>query len=262
VWPLQTLIPGGFHSHRQAAKISRRKFPWSLRRRRPPQSLCAIITSSPEPSCHRRVLPRTSASSFLTTVEALRCLIFPDLSRWRRWPRRRPPQVHNAVPKPATMSSSLSPQRCAPLALPGPAALSSSLHTRRLEPATPSNLRHSWARNTVVLLSPQGYIVYFSLLFWAYKSWFWYATLPHCFDMLHCFCSAALLWCATLLWYATFSLTCHISLICYIVFDMLHFFDMLHHYITLICYIARFLWYATLFWCATLPHCFDMLHFP
>jgi hypothetical protein len=46
--------------------------------------------------------------------------------------------------------------------------------------------------------SPQGYIVYFSLLFSAYKSWFWYATLSHCFDMLHCFCSGALFWCDTL----------------------------------------------------------------
>jgi hypothetical protein len=110
------------------------------------------------------------------------------------------------------------------------------------EPTTPSSSP-----------SPQGYnIVYFSLSFWAYKSWFWYATLPHCFGMLHCFCSAALLWCATLsqlLWYDTLSLTCLIALLCYV---------------------ATLLWYATLlFICCialisyiafVLLHCIDMLH--
>jgi hypothetical protein len=69
--------------------------------------------------------------------------------------------------------------------------------------------------------------------FWAYKSWFWYATLSHCFDMLHCFCSA------TFLWYATLLLFCCIALMCYII---------------------TLLWYATLFliccialiWCIAL----------
>jgi hypothetical protein len=93
------------------------------------------------------------------------------------------------------------------------------------EPMTQSTPCRPWARNTIVLheLVPfpslQCYIVYFSMSFWAYKYWIWYATLPHCFDMLHCFCFVALLWYAT-----------H----CYNCFDMLHIVILLLFYYILI----------------------------
>jgi hypothetical protein len=110
----------------------------------------------------------------------------------------------------------------------------------------------------------QGYIVYFSLFFWAYTNsdfdmlqcriafvllhcfivlhchisliCYIFFNMSHCFDMLHCHIA----------WYAALILLCCISFICYIAFDMLHYFEMLHCHIALICYIATLLWYATL----------------
>jgi hypothetical protein len=119
-----------------------------------------------------------------------------------------------------------------------------------IEPAMPSSS-----------LSPQGNnIVYLSMSFWAYKSWFdmlhchtglicYIAfVLLHCFDVLHCH--------IVLICYTAFNMShcfhmlhCHIALICYIAFDMPHCFDMLHCHIALICCIAF-----------VLLHCFDMLH--
>jgi hypothetical protein len=147
----------------------------------------------------------------------------PDPSWWHRRPRRRCTQAHDAVPEPATTSSSLSPRCCAPDTVPkptmssthvilGPIALSSSPSPwcRRPMPSSgPQHHRPPRARDTVVPAtslsprcrqtcaipkpttpssspSPAMLHVYFSLSFYAYKSWFWYATLPHCFDMLHC----------------------------------------------------------------------------
>jgi hypothetical protein len=110
------------------------------------------------------------------------------------------------------------------------------------EPATPSSS-----------LSPQHYIVYFSLSFWVCKSWFWYATLAHCFDMLHCF---HMLYChITLICYIAFVLVhcfemphCHIVLICYIAFVLLHYFDMLQCHIILICYTLLHYFCSATFW--------------
>jgi hypothetical protein len=180
--------------------------------------------------CHHRVLLEALHCRSRLRLRPLCVTIFPDPSRCRRRQRRPHPQAwaHNVY----------------------------SLQHRRShaipEPATPSS--SPW---------PQGCIVYFYLSFWAYKSWFWYATLPHCFDMLHC----------------------HIALICYIAFLLLHCFDMLHCHIALICYTVTFLRYttlllfssialmcyiATLLWYGTLPLtcrialicyiAFDMLH--
>jgi hypothetical protein len=181
------------------------------------------LLTSPKPP-HHRSWPRS---------RTLRAAIFLNLSRWGRRPRWPCPQARDADLEPATLSSSLSPWWCTPRAIPKPAmsmthsiprptALSSSPSLRRPELMMPSNPRYPWAQNAVVLPKPTRLHCIFSLSFWAYKSWFWYATLSHLFDMLHWFCSAALLWCAILS----------------------HCFDMLH------CF-----WYAAFLWYATLPHC-------
>jgi hypothetical protein len=129
------------------------------------------------------------------------------------------------------------------------------------EPATPQSPRHRWTHTVPEPATPssspnlQGYnIVYFSLSFWAYKSWFWYATLSHCFDMyiafilLHCFGV----------------MHCHIALICYIAFNMSHYFDMLHCHIALICYNTFDMLHCHIALICyidfVLLHCFDMLH--
>jgi hypothetical protein len=225
------------------------KFPWSPRHRRPPRS----------PRRHW-VLPWAMASSFPTPVEpSIRVAIFPDPelmtslttqalspSSWRRWPRtvvskRRCPRACNTIIllEPAT---SLSPWCHWPLTVIELAMLSTPCHPRAHDVVDPARPR---ARNAVILLeletsstlwrprahdvidpapssSTQHYIVYFSMSFWASRSWIWYATLSHCFDMLHCF---------NMLHIATLLLFCHIALICYIV---------------------MLLWYATYYFCSTI----------
>jgi hypothetical protein len=174
---------------RQAAKISRRKFPWSPRRRRPPWI-----------SCHRRVLPGAAAPSLspphsLCTIvpdhgrAPLRVSIFPNLSRWCHRPRRHRPQARDAVPEPATTSSSPSSWRCAPDAIPEPVASSPRC------PSVCDNIKPTLSLTPQRRCPPQARkaTLYIFLSFWAYKSWFGYATLPHYFDMLYCFCSTALL---------------------------------------------------------------------
>jgi hypothetical protein len=95
-------------------------------------------------------------------------------TRCRSWAydavKPRHPQAHSVVvlPKPAT---SKSPRCHRTHVVPEPITLSSSP-------------------------SPQGYILYFSLSFWVYKSWFWCAIL-----ILFC-CIALMCYIATLLWYA------------------------------------------------------------
>jgi hypothetical protein len=181
----------------------------------PPWSLCVIVTDhgrAPFTRCH---LPRpklvTSSSSqhrhHLWARDAVH--LAPSLGpQCHRPPWARDVVVHvtsqskrcrrpRTFLRPVTLLSSLSPQRCQPRAVPEPAMPSSSL-------------------------SPQRCIVYFSLSFWGYKSWIWYVTLPHCFDMLYCFYFVALLWYATLIHY----------------FDMLHCFDMPHCFDMLYCHIA------------------------
>jgi hypothetical protein len=139
----------------------------------------------------------------------LRVAIFPDPSWWCH------PQACDAVLEPAKMLSSPRPWRCAPhaipkptmlpsRAIPGPAALSSSPSPGRhcehdvLEPGTSSIPRPPRATNATCI---------FSLLFWAYKSWFWYAIL-----LLFC-CIALICYIVILFRYATH---------CYIAFVLLH----------------------------------------
>jgi hypothetical protein len=155
----------------------------------PPRSLYANIESSPKPPrCHSRprlshftcchlpqpkpVTPSTTqvpSPGLLHHSWACNAIVLPEPVMLCT-PHRslaydtidlHYPQAHNAVvlPEPVTWSS----PRC-PRAHDAP------------ELATPSSS-----------LSLQCYIVYFSSSFWAYKSWFWYATLSHCFDMQHCF---------------------------------------------------------------------------
>jgi hypothetical protein len=162
-------------------------------------SLGAIVNSSPEPPHHRS---RPWSSPFTR-----RHLPWPELVMLPT--TLAPSSSPRCHPEPTTMFSSLSLWCSAPSVIPEPAT---TLTLAILEPAAPSSSLSPWcprSRDAVepapslslamppASPSPQGYnIVYFSLSFWAYKSWFWYATLPHCFDMLHI---------ATLLWYATFS---------------------------------------------------------
>jgi hypothetical protein len=215
----------------------------------PPGSLHDVIESSPDP-LHHHSHPRS---------RPLHATVFPDPSSWcRSWARNNvvlPEPTTMCTPHRYRACNADDP--CPPRVH----SASSSPSPQRPEPAMPSNPRRPWACNTIILPKPARihcifffvilglqililicynatflwyatlllfccialicYIVYFSLSFWAYKSWFWYATLPHCFDMLHCFCSATLS----------------------------HFFDMLH------CFCS-----AALLWCATLSHYFDMLH--
>jgi hypothetical protein len=88
--------------------------------------------------------------------------------------------------------------------------------------------------------SPQGYIVYFSIIFGLQililicyiAALLWYATL-----LLFC-CIVLMCYIATLLWYSTLPLTCHIALICYITTLFWYATFLLICCITLICYIA------------------------
>jgi hypothetical protein len=177
----------------------------------PPRSLCAVVESSSEP-LHRHSWPQS---------RPLRTAIFPDPSRWCHRPHRPRPHVHDAIPEPATTSSSLSLQRCAPRAIPEPtmptthailrpATPSSSLSLRHPEPMITSNPRYPWAHNIVVLPKPTE---------------------------LHCIFFFVILGLQILI------------LICYIAFVLLHCFDVLYYHIALIYYIAF-----------NMPHCFDMLH--
>jgi hypothetical protein len=204
----------------------------------PPQSLHTIVESSLE-SPHHRSRPRS---------RPLHAAIFLDLSWWSRRPRRPHPQARDAVPEPATMSSSPSPWCCAPRSIPEPMMLtthavprsttpSSSLSPQRLEHAMTSNPHWPWAHSTVILPKPAR---------------------------LHCIFLFVILGLQILI------LTCDIALICYIAFILLHCFDVLHCHIFWIYYIAfnmshcfdmiHCFSYAALLWYATLPHCFDMLH--
>jgi hypothetical protein len=160
----------------------------------PPRSLCAIVESSLEPPHHHSwPLPRPLCAVIFPTwvSDAIdhADLIPKSTTLFLSLQQHHHPRAHDIV-HPTPFSS---PRHWWP-------APSSSHNTIILpEPVT------SRARNTIEPVSslsqqchhappsPQGYIVYFSLSFWANKSWFWYATLPHCFDMLYCFCSAALL---------------------------------------------------------------------
>jgi hypothetical protein len=72
--------PRSFHSRRQAAKISRQKFPWSPQRRRPPRSPCqhqvlpgASTPLSSPPRSLRAIVPDHGQAP-------LRAATFPDLS--------------------------------------------------------------------------------------------------------------------------------------------------------------------------------------
>jgi hypothetical protein len=128
--PLQNLIPGGFHSRRQAAKISSREFPWNPRCHRPPRNLRTVIPNHGRgpytpPSSPTRVDGTVDNADLIPKL----AMPFLNLQQCHR------PRVHDAV------HPTLSPSpRC-----PEPTTLSSSP-------------------------GPQGYIVYFSLSFWAYKS--------------------------------------------------------------------------------------------
>jgi hypothetical protein len=216
----------------------------------PPRSLRAIVQSSLEPS-HCCSWSRS---------RPIHTAIFPNPIQWHRPPCRPHPHARDAVPEPATTSSSLSPQRCAPRAVPepvtlmtrsvpGPTTSSSSLSPRCPEPAMPSNLHRPWVCNVIFLpKTARLHCIFFfiilglqMLILICYIATLrWYATLL-------LFCGIALMcYIVTLLWYTTLPLTCRIALICYIAFDMLHYFDMLHCHIVLICYIITFLWYATL----------------
>jgi hypothetical protein len=143
--------------------------------------------------------------------------------------QHRPPY---AILEPATPSFSSSPWRprahdaidpapllslwcCQPRAVPWP--MMSSTPRRPWarnaiflpEPGTPSTPWRPRARDVVDPIpspSTQHYIVYFSMSFWTYISWIWYATLSHCFDMLPCF---------NMLHITILLLFCHIALICY-----------------------------------------------
>jgi hypothetical protein len=232
--------PKSLEAFSHAAKISRRKFPWSPRRRRPPRSLC-----------HCRVLPE--ASTLSSSPPRSLCTIVPD----HGWGPYAPP---SSLPKLVTLSTTqaLSPSPrchsqahnnviflepvtlCTPCcswarhaddhAIPGPIVSSSSSSSRCLEPVTPSNLRHPWARNTVVLPKPTRLhcIFFFVILGLQILILICYiATL-----LLFC-CIALMCYITTLISYTTLPLTCHITLICYIAFDTLHCFDMLH------CHIAQ-----------------------
>jgi hypothetical protein len=201
-----------------------------------PRILHAVVESSPEPQ-HYHSQPRS---------RPLHAAIFPDPSRWCRSPRRPCPQTRDAIPEPATTSSSPSPRCCAPCVVLEPATPMTHAFPGPIAPSSSPSLRHRWTHTVPEPTtsssspSPQGYIVYFSLSSWAYKSWFWYAAL-----FLFC-CIALMCYISTLLWYTTMPLTCRIALICYVDFDMLHCFDMLHYHIALICYIVTLLWYVTL----------------
>jgi hypothetical protein len=170
---MQILIPEGFHSRRQAAKISLQKCLWSLCCRWPPRS-----------PCHLWVLPEASTPS--SSPPRSLCTIVPDHGRGPYAPpssvTRVGATVDNAglVPKPVTPFPSL--QRHGP----------------------------PWAWDTcnVVILpkSARLHCIFFFvilgiqilILVCYIATLLWSATLSHFFDMLHCFCSAPLLWCATL----------------------------------------------------------------
>jgi hypothetical protein len=179
---MQTLIPGGFHSRHQAAKISRRKFPWSPRRRRPPRS-----------PCRRRVLPRASVPSL--SPPRILCAIVPDHGRalcaLPSSPTRAGDVVDHAgaIPKPA-MSFSSQQQCCPPRAhdVVHPEPFPSQWHSRPMPSLGPQHHRPPRICDVVIPTMPQspqchrtrvvsepatlssspssqGYIVYFSLSF-------------------------------------------------------------------------------------------------
>jgi hypothetical protein len=205
---LQTLIPRGFHSRRQAAKIPVENFP----------GVCAIIDlprarvvieSSPEPPRHHRVLPWASAPSFPTTVEALTC---------RHLPR------HEPVAPSTTQAPSPSPRRYSRarnnIVLPEPTMLCTPRRSRARDANDPRPPQvhsaivlpdpvMSRARNVVVpvpFLSPQCRRPPLARKATLYIFLYHFGPTNPDFDMLHC----------------------HIALICYIAFVLLHCFDTLH----------------------------------
>jgi hypothetical protein len=268
VWPLQTLIPGGFHSRHQAARIFSWNFPWSSGHRRPPrspwrhrvppgasepslsppQSLCTVVPNHGGCPFTCRHLPRPKS-------------VMPSTTQVPSPSPRRHSRAHNNVvlPEPVMMctlcrsqaSDTIDPRcprACNAIVLPEPAMSSSPWRPRAhnaIDPTLSLGLQCCHppeAHNATLyiflchfgLTNPDFDMLYCHIALICYIAF----VLLHCFDVL-----------ATLLWYATLPLTCRIGLICYIAFDMMHCFDMLHCHIALICDIAF-----------VLLHCFDVLH--
>jgi hypothetical protein len=99
--------------------------------------------------CHRRVLPRASVPSSShpgarsrPRSRPLRAPIFPNLSWSRRQPCRPCPQAYNAIPEPATMSSSPSPRRCAPHTIPEPTTPMTRINPRPIASSSSPSPRH------------------------------------------------------------------------------------------------------------------------
>jgi hypothetical protein len=192
----------GFHSRRQAVKISRKKFHWSL--------CCCRPLGSLHPHW---VLPGASTSSFLIPVVPSVCTaIFPDLSWWchcpRRWSpqacgaihlapspspqHRRPPQVHDAI-NPAT---SPSPRQHQLYAIPVLTTSSSSPSPRCRRP-----------RNATLYI----FLCHYAPTNPKFDMPHWHIALI-CYIVLICYtlllfcCIALICYIATLLWYVTFLL--------------------------------------------------------